>query len=61
MIISWIHTLILTNVSNVEAASVGAVIRGPAQQQLVTCGGQAEGRFNVTAEGCHALAVDVGT
>lgn len=52
MIISWIHTLILTHVSDVEAASIGAVVRGPAQQQLVACGGQAEGRFNVTTERC---------
>lgn len=50
MIISWIHTLILTHVSDVEAVSVGAVIRGPAQQELVAGGGQAEGRFNVTAK-----------
>lgn len=57
---SWIHTLILTHVSDVEAASVGAVVRGPAQQELVACGGEAEGRLNVAAERCQALAVDVG-
>lgn len=50
MIINWIHTLILTHVSDVVAPSVGAVIRGPAQQELVACGGQAEGCFNVTTE-----------
>lgn len=50
MILSWIHTLILTHVSNVETTSVGAVVRGPAQQQLVARGGQAEGCFNVTTE-----------
>ena len=61
MIISWIHTLILTHVSDVEATSVSAVVRGPAQQELVAGGGQAEGRLNVTAEGCQALPVDVGT
>lgn len=61
MIISWIHTLILTHISDVEAASVGAVVGGPAQQQLVAGGGHAEGRLDVTAQGGHALAVDVGT
>lgn len=50
MIISWIHTLILTHVSDMETTSVGAVIRGPAQQELMTGGGQAEGCFNVTTE-----------
>lgn len=52
--------MILTHVSDVETASVGAMIRGPTQQDLVACGGQAEGCFNVTTEWCHALAVDVG-
>lgn len=50
MIINWIHTLILTHISDVEAASAGAVVRGPAQQQLVACGGQVEGCFNVTTK-----------
>ena len=50
MIIRWIHTLILTHISDVEAVTVGAVVRGPAQQQLVASGGQAEGGFYVTAE-----------
>ncbi len=61
MIINWIHTLILTHVSDVEATSVGAMVRGPAQQKLMARGGQAKGCFNVTTEGCQALAVDVGT
>lgn len=60
MIISWIHTLILTHVSDVETAAVGAMVGGPAQQELVAGGGQAEGGFNVAAERRHALAVDVG-
>lgn len=58
---NWIHTLILTHVSDVEAPSVGAMVRGPAQQELVARGGQTEGCFNVTTERCHALAVYVGT
>lgn len=61
MIIKWIHTLILTHVSDVEATSIGAMVRRPAQQELVARGGQIEGCLNVTAEGCHALAVYVGT
>lgn len=43
-----------------ETTSVGAVIRGPAQQELMTGGGQAEGCFNVTTEWGQILAVDVG-
>lgn len=50
MIINWIHTLILTHISDVEAAAVGAMVRGPAQEELVACGGQAEGCFNITTE-----------
>lgn len=42
--------MILTHISDVEAASVGAMVRGPAQQELVARGGQTEGCFNVTAE-----------
>lgn len=48
--ISWIHTLILTHVSNVEAMPVGAMVRGPAQQKLMACCGQAKGCLNVTTE-----------
>lgn len=48
--ISWIHTLILTHVSDVEASSVGAVIGRPPQQELVARGGHAEGCFDVAAE-----------
>lgn len=60
MIINWIHTLILTHVSDVEASAVGAVVRRPSQQQLVARGGQIEGGLDVAAERCHALAVNVG-
>lgn len=59
--ISWIHTLILTHVSDVEASSVGAVVGRPPQQELVACGGHAEGCFYVAAERRHALAVNVWT
>lgn len=59
--ISWIHTLILTHVSDVEASSVGAVVGRPAQQELVPRGGHAEGRLYVAAERRHALAVNVWT
>lgn len=61
MIINWIHTLILTHISDVEAATVRAVVRGPAQQELVACSGEAKGCFNVTTERCKVLTVDVGT
>lgn len=50
MIINWIHTLILTHVSDVEPTSVSAMVRRPTQQKLVASGGQAEGGFNVTTE-----------
>lgn len=50
MIINGIHTLILTHISDVEAAAVGAVVRGPAQQELVAGGRQVERRFDVSAE-----------
>lgn len=50
MIINWIHTLILTHVSDVEPTAVGAMVRGPTQQELVARGCQVEGCFNVTAE-----------
>lgn len=60
MIISWIHTLILTHISDVEASSVGAVVRGPAQQELVACCRQIERCVDVAAERRHALTVDVG-
>lgn len=61
IVISWIHTLILTHVSDVEASSVGAVVGRPAQQELVPRGGHAEGRLYVAAERRHALAVNVWT
>lgn len=48
--INWIHTLILTHVSDVEASAVGAVVRRPSQQQLVARGGQIERSFDVAAE-----------
>lgn len=60
MIINWIHTLILTHISDVEAATVRPMVRGPAQQQLVACRGQTEWRFYVTTERGKALTVDVG-
>lgn len=50
MIINWIHTLILTHVSDVESTTVGTMVRGPTQQELVARGGQAEGCFNVTTD-----------
>ena len=53
--------MILTHVSDVEASSIGAVVRGPAQQELVACGRQAERGLNVPTEGGQVLAVDVGT
>lgn len=48
--INWIHTLILTHVSDVEASEVGAVVRRPSQQQLVARGGHIERRLNVATE-----------
>lgn len=50
IIISWIHTLILTHVSDVEASSIGAMVGRPPQQELVACGGQTKGGFYVAAE-----------
>lgn len=59
MIINRIHTLILTHISDVEASAVGAMIRRPAQQELVASGCEIKGCVNVTTEQGHALAVDV--
>lgn len=61
MIINGIHTLILTHISDVEAAAVGAVVRRPAQQELVAGGRQVERCFNVSTECGKTLTVDVGT
>lgn len=45
-----IHTLVLTNITNFEAFLVGAVVRWPADQELVAGGGEVEGRGQVAAE-----------
>ena len=53
--------MILTHISDVEALPVGAVVRRPAQKQLMTRGREVKGHGDVTAEGRQALAVDVRT
>lgn len=54
-----IHTLILTHVRDAEALAVGAVVRGPAQEELVTRGAQGKGHGLFAAQHRHARAVDV--
>lgn len=56
-----IHTLILTHVRDAKALAVGAVVGGPAQEELVARGAQDEGRGQLTAQHRQARAVDVGT
>ena len=52
--------MILTHISKVEAAAVGAMVGRPSKQELVTSGGQTEGCDHITTERCQVLAVNVG-
>lgn len=42
--------MVLTNIANFEASLVGAVVRRPADQELVAGGGEVKGRGQVAAE-----------
>lgn len=56
-----IHTLILTHVSDTKALFVGAVIRRPSEEQLVTCGGDVEGHAEIATQHRQTLTVDIRT
>lgn len=56
-----IHTLILTHVRDAETLAVGAMVRGPAQEELVARGAQGEGHGQLTTQHRHTRAVDVGS
>lgn len=56
-----IHTLILTHVRDAEALAVGAVVGGPAQEELVARGAEGEGHGELAAQSRDARAVDVGS
>lgn len=56
-----IHTLVLTNIANFEAPLVRAVVRRPADQELVTRGRDVEGGRQVTAQRRQCGTVGCGT
>lgn len=53
--------MVLTNIANFEASLIGAVVRRPADQELVAGGGEVKGRRQVTAQGRQSGAVGCRT
>lgn len=53
--------MVLTNIANFEALLVRAVVRGPADQELVARGGEVEGRLHVAAQRRQSGTVGCGT